>query len=92
MDQGQKKFVFRVKATEITYSYLNHKQSAEPFEGHLRRFFGTACGGNTGSIVSKRKRLNLTIRESSRQSSTDLTGLFEGQPYVRILYTRQMIL
>jgi len=41
--QGRKKFVFRLKKTGKTYSYLNHKQSAEPFEEHLTRFFGAAC-------------------------------------------------
>jgi hypothetical protein len=37
---NEKQFSFIVKSTAKTYSYLNHKQSNEPFETHLLRFFG----------------------------------------------------
>ena len=39
---NEKQFSFIVKKTARTYYYLNHKQSNEPFETHLLRFFGPA--------------------------------------------------
>ncbi|MBN2351218.1 MAG: hypothetical protein JXD23_01520 [Spirochaetales bacterium] len=37
---NEKQFSFIVKEKARTYYYLNHKQSNEPFESHLLRFFG----------------------------------------------------
>ena len=66
VDQGRKKFVFRVKATGRTYSYLDHKQSAEPFEDHLRRFFGTACDQNRIDSLGQKDKNGILTGTVSR--------------------------
>ena len=63
---GNKRLVFRVKATGKSYNYEYHKSAAEPFLDHLRRYFGTDC--NT--------------REMEHLSATDQKGIREGRAYV----------
>lgn len=41
----RKTLVFRVEETGRQYSYDFHSSAAEPFEAHLRRYFGTTCSG-----------------------------------------------
>jgi hypothetical protein len=54
---------FRVLKTNRTYDYINHKAAAEPFEDHLRRFFGPECPAS----------------EIEALSQIDQTGIRQGQ-------------
>jgi hypothetical protein len=56
---------FRVLKTGRTYDYINHKAAAEPFEDHLRRFFGLSC----------------PAEEIERLSDIDRKGIKKGQAF-----------
>lgn len=57
---------FRVLKTDRTYDYVHHKAAAEPFEDHLRRFFGRQC----------------PAQEVERLSELDAKGVRQGEAFV----------
>lgn len=44
---------FKVNATGENYQYYNHRSAAEPFDQHLKRFFGKTCNKDAVARLSE---------------------------------------
>ena len=52
VEAKNKRMEFTVNATGQTYYYFNHRSAAEPFDQHLKRFFGKTCNKDAVAKMS----------------------------------------
>lgn len=53
LEASSKQAVILDRSTDIQYTYYYHKAAAEPFDVHLKRFFGKSCDKNKVAKMSK---------------------------------------
>lgn len=77
---SRKKFIFEVPSRGKTYTYINHKAAAEPFNEHLKLYFGTTCDSNKVKRMSKKDQEGIKAGRPLLGMTRDGILLAMGRP------------